>query len=582
MAEDATVLERVEAFRQQVMADGHADVSVRTLLEWFGSKRRGSKVVDRVCAALSQSGLRPGAAVTQAKIDDVLRFYADAEAEILAATGAGAAEARPGAPLGDMLLDLLRLGGVPLDAVLGDANPPDPDLAPRVYAAAASLRSEVEQATEWLELGPEESPESWLVLGPPHGAMPWRRFEEMTAAVYDWSARGPLWYSSPMTITDTTASSACVGAVVFCRDGWWVPDWKDPEASANASYCFQSWDTWNRFAVEERHVDGVVRPVLVLAGDAEEVVLSHAAAGDPAWSALSLALAHAVLHRIIPVVMEQVGAEELTHPPIDEWNVERVVRAFETGLVTVSADESADDATGRVSLGSSLPEGWADAAQADSRFLQMRGAAEMLTERRMGGDAVDEVPNRVLTREAVAAICARIRLEKVVPVWVPPEVLEHFEPFHKWNKVCWYLPWALLANGMNGPVCLELQGLSIADRDSCFQLGVDVDQLTSVPETISREFAPDPVELPGPENPRWREWTLDHTDGSQVSLFEHQPDESVGFHLDIMAAILEVQWPVIERSRHSPIVVHLPEDPAWRPFERLKDVVAWGMQRDDT
>ena len=89
---------------------------------------------------------------------------------------------------------------------------------------------------------------------------------------------------------------------------------------------------------------------------------------------------------------------------------------------------------------------------------------------------------------------------------------------------------------------------------------------------------PDPSEKAGERSPRWREWTLMDTQGrGEISLFEHQPDPSAGFHLDIAAAILEIQFPVIQRERKFPVVYHLPDDPQWISFSSLEAVVAWGF-----
>ncbi|WP_304523539.1 tetratricopeptide repeat protein [Cyanobium sp. Copco_Reservoir_LC18] len=241
----------------------------------------------------------------------------------------------------------------------------------------------------------------------------------------------------------------------------------------------------------------------------------------------------------------------------------------------VDGDPSHADVTD-VRLGRSLPEGWQAAVKEDSALLQAGGS--YLDVNRLGGDAVGQVPHRILSRKACDAICARIRADRVIPLWIPPEVLEHFEPYHKWNHVYWYVPWVVLANGMNGPMCVELEGLSIADADSCFQLGVSADNLASVPHTVARGWSPDPVKSPGPMNPRWREWTLLNVDGSAASIFEHQPDHDCGFYLDIAATILEVQWPVIERSRNSGLVEYLADDPNSLRFERLEDVVTWGFE----
>ena len=222
---------------------------------------------------------------------------------------------------------------------------------------------------------------------------------------------------------------------------------------------------------------------------------------------------------------------------------------------------------------------WRVSVYAGSALLKgQRGSARFLEEKALGGDAVERLPNRVLTAKAVDAICARIRAERVVPVCIPDDLKEEFQPFHKWNKACWFIPGVLVANGMNGPMCVELQGLTIPDSDNEFQLGVNFDAVEACPKPLARAYSPDPSENAGERSPRWREWTLAYTEGrGEISIFEHQPDPNAGFHLDIAAAILEVQWPVIERTRNSPVVIHMADDPQWIPFRSLEAVVAWAM-----
>jgi len=76
MSNEAALI-RLQAFATSVRADGAADVTVRTLLGWFGARRRGSRVMGRVLDALHQVGLGTEGALQTAGLDDTLRFYTD-------------------------------------------------------------------------------------------------------------------------------------------------------------------------------------------------------------------------------------------------------------------------------------------------------------------------------------------------------------------------------------------------------------------------------------------------------------------------------------------------------------------------
>ena len=319
------------ALRRRLETEGTIEVPLRELLEWFGAKRRGAKVVDRVRAAMADAGLRIGEALVAAGSDDVIRFRLDADAEVVCAepdtgeqlagvpsiqtTDHTTSSTATAPPAGDLVAHLLTISGHDL-------------------SAADRLVTEVDGSSEWLEVTSEYRGTDALVISADRTTMTWPRFEAATASVYDWDGRGPLWYSSPVTLRSGSATG--VGAVVFCRDGWWAPDWT-PSAEP-LSYAFRSWDQWTEHRLEhERDAAGVETAIMVLQGGREEVRLSHDAAHLP-WSAVSIAFADAVLRRVIPVVRRDLGKESLGHPPIGPWDLERVGRI----LGAVSADPTPD------------------------------------------------------------------------------------------------------------------------------------------------------------------------------------------------------------------------------------------------
>lgn len=317
-----TIESRLVALRQRLESDGAVLVPLRELLDWFGAKRRGTKVVDRIRSSMSDAGIRIGDALTAAGSEDVIRFRLDADAEVVRAEPDG----------GD------RLAGVPpvresdRAASLPSASLPAGDLVAHLLgngcdpSAADRLIAEVAGASEWLEATADFRAADALVIAADGTVMTWQRFEAATASVYDWKGRGPLWYSSPVTLRCGPAT--CVGAVVFCRDGWWAPDWT-PSAEP-LSYAFRPWDQWTGHRLEhEPDGAGAEAAVVVLQSGREEVRFSHGPA-RPTWSSASLAFADAVLRRVSPVVQRDLGKESLGHPPIDAWDTDRVRRLLGT------------------------------------------------------------------------------------------------------------------------------------------------------------------------------------------------------------------------------------------------------------
>jgi len=230
--------------------------------------------------------------------------------------------------------------------------------------------------------------------------------------------------------------------------------------------------------------------------------------------------------------------------------------------------------------GPKLPKLWLQGIHEGSSQLKRTGAKGLaaITDEYQGGKVAARLPNRTLSKDVAEKLCARIRSDRVIPIFVPAEVQKHCEPFHKWSKVWWFLPGVILRNGMSGPMCLEMQGLSILTPEGAFQLGVDFDAITEFPDTYPLEFALKSTEI---KNPKWREWTLEYEeDAGDITLFEYQGDPNAGFHLDIVKAICDVWWPVVERSRDSSVIVHQPDDPTMRGFDSLHAIAAWALGGD--
>jgi hypothetical protein len=319
---------RIQRLKQAVEANGVADVSVRDLLEWFGSRRRGTRVVERVVAGLQSAGLRVGNAVASAGIDDSIRFHAAADADVLPAvvqlpSGGGDAatdRVRDDATSDGKRQPVRRSGTDRRGCMLEDFLRAAGASAADTESHSDRLIREVRTAASWLEVGPELRRATIVQLGVSTPPMSWTQFEFVTAEVYDWSDRGPLWYRSPIRLQ--VGDTSIVGTVVFCRDGWWAPDW---QVSPPTAYLFQSWDEWMSHQFEMIDTpSGNKEPRLILRQRDGAVTLMPVA-GDSADSAVAaFALGSAVLDGIWPVVAESRGQEYLHHPPIELWTVQRL------------------------------------------------------------------------------------------------------------------------------------------------------------------------------------------------------------------------------------------------------------------
>lgn len=75
-------LTSLEDAKNAVTAGKTAQVTVRSLLGWFGAERRGSRVVDQIERALEKHGLTTEPAFDTAHIDETLTFHAVPQPEV--------------------------------------------------------------------------------------------------------------------------------------------------------------------------------------------------------------------------------------------------------------------------------------------------------------------------------------------------------------------------------------------------------------------------------------------------------------------------------------------------------------------
>ena len=217
-----------------------------------------------------------------------------------------------------MLVDFLQIAGMwPAEIDPADRSFRD-DLPVRVLAACESLFSMLENDPDlWLEVPPalgdhcgvisdEESKELLAV----------DRLEDLPGLEdYPWQGRGPLWYTSGVTINSTFT-----GSMIFLREGWVGVDPESPE-----QFCFNSWEEYLTHRWPDVNGEGEAHESLMKLGDLE---LDFDTAGSPPWKALTLRLADILLRRILPVVGRSLGSPELAHPPIGHWTKQRIRQAM--------------------------------------------------------------------------------------------------------------------------------------------------------------------------------------------------------------------------------------------------------------
>jgi len=301
------------------------DVKVREVLEWYGARRRGVKVLARVVAELRECGFHVSDDFGTADIESLVRFHATGQVEVLPATAAQesmvvpserARAGQPAAPDAAAPSAVARSGRDMLADFMCEVAVAPED----VEHFATRLGEEIRRATVWLEVGPSLLRGVVLDLSERLRNVPWSQFANATAGVYDWHERGPLWYSSPMRVG--VAGQTVLGGVVFCRDGWWAPVGQE---NGFVHYDFMPWEHWH--AHHLRSSPGTSTQ-LTLVGRSGEIIIEPALDDGMALGDLTLTLASAVLERVLPVAAQYQGQESMSHPPVVLWNQERLRSLF--------------------------------------------------------------------------------------------------------------------------------------------------------------------------------------------------------------------------------------------------------------
>ena len=219
---------------------------------------------------------------------------------------------------GDMLVDFLQISGLwPAEISPTDRfyNKPLPKT---VLAACDRLFMMLEANPElWLEVGPDLNEQCSIITNVDDwDVLPLNRLDELPGLEdYPWHKRGPLWYTSGITI-----NSMYTGPMIFLRDGWIGVDPADED-----SYRFNSWDNFLTHQWPAANGDGETYDSLMELGDLE---LDFDTAGSPPWKALNLRLADILLRRILPAARRSLGRPDISTPPIGQWTVHRVRTAL--------------------------------------------------------------------------------------------------------------------------------------------------------------------------------------------------------------------------------------------------------------
>ena len=303
---------------------------------------------------------------------------------------------------------------------------------------------------------------------------------------------------------------------------------------------------------------------LLIQGGADTSVLLEPCTGAPGLPA-----------DLFEAIRRAGGSEPSLRDRFDARRLAALKTACSGSVQTATKQPNAQPKASIIS-GPKLPKEWMERICAATPQLKEIGAngVKVLTSEYRGIKVASKLPNRTLPKDVCDKLCERIRKERVIPVYFPAELQTHCRPFDKWTKVWWFIPGIVLGNGSCGPMCFEMQGFSMLKDDVEFQLGINFDRIKKVPKLRQLELSFGGSPAP---SPRWREWTFEFIRGGEITVWEHQPDPKAGFHLDIVKAISDIWWPVVDRSRNSPIIVHSADDPDMRKFESLEAVAAWAL-----
>lgn len=214
---------------------------------------------------------------------------------------------------GDILVDFLRLSGVLPPGYKRSPRTGWPELPAKAIAAAERLLTTLNHDPErWLEVPATMGKHCGIVDDPDRaGVLSIDRMEELPGLEdYPWHKRGPLWYSSGVTI-----NGSFPGPVVFLRDGMVTVDPSDPN-----TFTHFSWDEFHTHEWPARDSDGEINARCL---GLDHLVLDHAAEGDPDWGEFSFYFADLILRRVLAAAQASPGPF-LRTPPIEHWTEELV------------------------------------------------------------------------------------------------------------------------------------------------------------------------------------------------------------------------------------------------------------------
>lgn len=216
-------------------------------------------------------------------------------------------------PTGDMLMDFLALAGELPEDYGPDQKGNWPPL-PKASKKAAKRFCDTLEGSEarWLEAHGDMA--SWCAIvddSERAGHLGLDELDQLPGLEdYPWHKRGPLWYSSGLSINGTV-----FGSMLFMRDGVVAVS---PEDESE----FTLWD-WYEFPSHQwplKYPTGEVRRGDLRLGP---ITIDHHAIGYPEWGEFSLRFAGIVLDRIHPIMAQSFGPFILKHPT-GTWSEELV------------------------------------------------------------------------------------------------------------------------------------------------------------------------------------------------------------------------------------------------------------------
>jgi uncharacterized tellurite resistance protein B-like protein len=215
---------------------------------------------------------------------------------------------------GDMLVDLLHMAGIWPSELDLSTIPTDYALPDSITKSARSLINNVKiNDSVWYEIACFENEEfgSFGIVASEGDYIESNEFVSLIGIDdYPWNKRGPLWYSSDLTINQNY-----FGPILFLRDGLVSVDPRTP-----GNYILMGWERWKKYARPEAHK-------IFLGNDNVEVVIE--AKNPNAFTKYSFDFALSILDKVISAAQKSLDKSYMEHPAIIQWEKKHVMKLSE-------------------------------------------------------------------------------------------------------------------------------------------------------------------------------------------------------------------------------------------------------------